>query len=637
MSELWDGRRERIYKIQKFFQTDLQEIYLDSNKQDLSKTIEFLRTLEQLLIKEMRDLWEIATLERYLSLNCIPKGLVVYKTLSGDIGDLDTMAEWDAMFNDFSRSVVLFIIKKRKDELIKIRNEISNLFEEIKPFESSKEIIHLSNSIRRRIKTKEKEIIEKKLRKFGRDLRLDNRGTLQLNETNQMGEYQLTKGNTLNQEDECSMRGNCPLVTLDEIQGGEGSTLSLSERFSIHVTSDVENFSNEIIDSNPNSDINTEDNIQNNVPEISTLISSVTTQNRFLPLKNVVNSSENNQRECSPQLPTTTKKSFSCSECGKCFNQKSDLVFHHRKHTGEKPFSCSECGKCFKHKGELVTHQRTHTGEKPFSCSECGKCYSQKGNLDKHKRTHTGEKPFSCSECGKWEEPFSCSECGKCFNQKSCLVTHQRAHSGEKPFSCSECGKGEKPFSCSECGKCFTYKGNFVIHQRTHTGEKPFSCSECGKCFNQKWQLVRHQRTHTGEKPFSCSECGKCYSQKGNLDEHKRTHTGEKPFSCSEWNLDEHQRTHTGEKPFFCSECGKYFAYKGNLVVHQRTHTGEKHFSYSECWKSFNQKWHLVTHRRTHTGEKTFSCSECGKGFNHKWHLVRHQSSHSGEEPFSFS
>ncbi|XP_077113109.1 uncharacterized protein LOC143768301 [Ranitomeya variabilis] len=356
---------------------------------------------------------------------------------------------------------------------------------------------------------------------------------------------------------------------------------------------------------------------------------------------------QSHTRGIQKQTAPKAKKSFSCSECGKCFNKKSNLVNHHRTHTGEKPFSCSECGKCFNRKGSLVSHQRTHTGEKPFSCSECGKCFKWKINLDRHERTHTAEKPFSCSECGKcfnykWhlvnhqrthtgEKPFSCSECGKCFNQKSDLVNHQRTHTGEKPFS------------CSECGKCFARKSNFVNHQRAHIGEKPFSCSECEKCFNQKSDLVNHQRTHTGEKPFSCSECGKCFARKSHFVNHQRAHIREKPFSCSEcgqcfiqkWHLVSHQRTHTGEKTFSCSECGKCFNQKWHLVGHQRTHTGEKPFSCSECGKCFNQKWHLVSHQRTHTGEKPFSCSDCGKSFNQKGNLVSHQRTHTGEKPFS--
>ncbi|XP_077113081.1 uncharacterized protein LOC143768273 [Ranitomeya variabilis] len=386
---------------------------------------------------------------------------------------------------------------------------------------------------------------------------------------------------------------------------------------------------------------------------------------------------QSHKRGIKKQTAPKAKKSFSCSECGKCFNSKSHFVTHQRTHTGEKPFSCSECGKCFIQKSDMVIHHRTHTGEKPFSCSECGKCFVSKGHLVTHQITHTGEKPFSCSECGKCftskghlvrhqishtgEKPFSCLECGKCFNQKGHLVRHQISHTIEKPFSCSECGKcfvskrylvthqithtGEKPFSCSECGKCFTFKGQLVRHQIAHTGEKPFSCLECGKCFNQKGHLVRHQISHIIDKPFSCSECGKCFVSKRYLVTHQITHTGEKPFSCSEcgkcfkWkvHLVSHQRTHTGEKPFSCSECGKCFTLKENLVKHQITHTPEKPFSCSECGKCFNQKGSLVTHQRTHTGEKPFSCSECGKCFSQKSYLVSHQRTHTGEKPFSCS
>ncbi|XP_073411744.1 uncharacterized protein [Dendrobates tinctorius] len=403
------------------------------------------------------------------------------------------------------------------------------------------------------------------------------------------------------------------------------------------------------------------------------------------PMKQVLSSdslpttkeNQSHKRGIKKQAAPKAKKSFSCSECGKCFNQKYFLYRHQRTHTGEKPFSCSECGKCFIQKYYLYIHQRTHTGEKPFSCSECGKCFIQKYYLYIHQRTHTGEKPFSFSECGKCfnqkyflyrhqkthtgEKPFSCSECGKCFNQKCFLYRHQRTHTGEKPFSCSECGKcfnnksdcvkherihtGEKPFSCSECGKCFNNKSDCVKHKRIHTGEKPFSCSECGICFTQKSALVRHQRTHTGEKPFSCSECGKCFYWKAVLDSHQRTHTGEKPFSCSECGkcfaqksaLVRHQKNHTGEKPFSCSECGKCFKIKSDLVKHQRAHTGEKPFSCSECGKCFAQKSALVRHQKNHTGEKPFSCSECGKCFNQKRYLNSHQRTHTGEKPFSCS
>ncbi|KAG6922695.1 zinc finger protein 436-like, partial [Chelydra serpentina] len=165
----------------------------------------------------------------------------------------------------------------------------------------------------------------------------------------------------------------------------------------------------------------------------------------------------------------------------------------HRILTGERKNTCTECGKNFRRRADLINHERIHTGERPYECSQCGKTFTQSSALTRHQRIHTGERPYKCSECGK------------SFTDSSALIQHQRIHTGERPYE------------CHECGKSFTASSTLVTHQRIHTGEKPYECCECGKTFTQRSTLITHQRIHIGERPYICYECGKSFTDTSTL------------------------------------------------------------------------------------------------------------------------
>lgn len=64
-------------------------------------------------------------------------------------------------------------------------------------------------------------------------------------------------------------------------------------------------------------------------------------------------------------------------------------------------FSCTQCGKSFNNVTALRKHTLTHSEERPYSCDTCGKKFRDNSNYKKHVQRHKGFNVF-CLKTEKW-------------------------------------------------------------------------------------------------------------------------------------------------------------------------------------------------------------------------------------------
>ncbi|XP_042284800.1 zinc finger protein ZFMSA12A-like [Thunnus maccoyii] len=365
---------------------------------------------------------------------------------------------------------------------------------------------------------------------------------------------------------------------------------------------------------------------------------------------------QDNQPSANSQVPSTSAESLvlsgstigpprqrvahKCSQCGKCFIYRYELLEHQRLHTGENPYKCSQCGKAFRRTSDLSTHRRTQCTKAAYICIKCGNSFQSIQEKFRHQCVHNVQK-------------FDCSHCGKSFKKMYLLGKHELTHTQNRIFTCRQCREVYSTMSelrahqkihppelsnqCMQCGKFFSSVACLTAHELRHRQQRTQICVRCGKAFKNKHDLNLHMRSHTGERPFQCTYCGKRFSVSGNLNIHIRTHTGEKPYLCSDCGkafvsageLQIHRRTHTGEKPYKCTVCGRGFTMASKVTLHMRVHTGERPYVCSECGKGFSRGSELKKHTMNHTGVRPYACQLCAKTYTCLNHLKRHLKSHS--------
>ncbi|NWH91106.1 ZN783 protein, partial [Aegithalos caudatus] len=202
-------------------------------------------------------------------------------------------------------------------------------------------------------------------------------------------------------------------------------------------------------------------------------------------------------KEEEPELPVEESTPSPCSEIQKC--PKNELVKAKNKkkpnrcetsnllmgncrrgYVREWCHPCTECGKRFRLKINLIIHQRSHAKEGPYECPVCEIGFSNKRHLDLHHSIHVKDRAFGAKVWGNVHPE----------------LRPKKEPDGEGPAGPSVARPPDSRLKCPYCKKFLSCSVSLQRHLQTHMRERPYCCSSCNKCFTRSNHLLRHKKIH---------------------------------------------------------------------------------------------------------------------------------------------
>ena len=128
----------------------------------------------------------------------------------------------------------------------------------------------------------------------------------------------------------------------------------------------------------------------------------------------------------------SSRKSFKCSFCEKCYTTQANLDRHIRIiHKQKRQHTCSTCRKTFAQLASLRIHQSIHEAERKFGCDLCTLKFKSEVHLKLHKKRHLPTEYRSKQKYSPPKKAFKpppklcvCNECGKRFASVAMLRSH---------------------------------------------------------------------------------------------------------------------------------------------------------------------------------------------------------------------
>lgn len=204
--------------------------------------------------------------------------------------------------------------------------------------------------------------------------------------------------------------------------------------------------------------------------------------------------------------------------------KSSSLLLGHCRRGDVREWShpCTECGKRFRLKINLIIHQRSHAKEGPYECAVCEISFADKRHLDLHQSIHIKDRAFGAKVWGNVHPELRIRPRRK-FCGDLCGLGNTAYAGGtwlgqvkEEPERGSLSGgylsgqpspkpPGKPLLKCNHCKKTLSCAFSLQRHLRTHVRDRPYCCGSCQKSFTRRTHLVRHEKIHDRQRALEAA------------------------------------------------------------------------------------------------------------------------------------
>ncbi|KAM6208850.1 uncharacterized protein WM294_017813 [Sarcoramphus papa] len=196
-----------------------------------------------------------------------------------------------------------------------------------------------------------------------------------------------------------------------------------------------------------------------------------------------------------------------------------------RGYVREWSHPCTECGKRFRLKINLIIHQRSHAKEGPYECTMCEISFADKRHLDLHQSIHIKDRAFGAKVWGNVHPELRIRPrrrfCGAFCGGAHGLGNGTYAGGPWLGQAKEEVDRGSLSSAC------------FSRQQSPKSSRKSvLKCSLCKKILSCTFSLQRHLQTHSRDRPYCCTACKKCFTRRTHLSRHEKIHDRQKALAA---------------------------------------------------------------------------------------------------------